>query len=147
MHSQFHDAVLAPNGHVICVPLNSDAIADLDPFTGVVTSIDISGVIAIDWKFAGGVLAPNKAIYFVPMSAHGVGKFDPCSGSFDLLLSGLGWDDWKFSGGVLAPNGYIYMIPLYIQTVGAYDPSTETWWNLATDLPAGSDHLNFGALG
>jgi hypothetical protein len=54
---------------------NSDSIGIFNPSTAVFSLIDISTVIAHDYKYIGGVLAPDGRIFFVPYNADSIGVF------------------------------------------------------------------------
>ena len=60
----FSGGVLAPNGHIYCVPLTFGFIDRIDPTDNAIASI--AAVSSDANKWAGGVLAPNGRIYFIP---------------------------------------------------------------------------------
>jgi hypothetical protein len=51
---KFLGGVLAPNGNMYSVPCNSDSIGIFNPSTGAFSLIDISTVIAHDYKWGAG---------------------------------------------------------------------------------------------
>jgi len=60
----FSGGVLAPNGHIYCIPYTMSSVDRIDPTDD---SIKSAGMVSSDvGKWAGGVLAPNGRIYCIP---------------------------------------------------------------------------------
>ena len=79
--------VLAPNGCIYGIPLNSTTVLKIDP---VAETVSTFGSLAGGYKWIGGVLAPNGCIYGIPYSATTVLKIDPASSAAfdtDVCLS------------------------------------------------------------
>ena len=55
--------VLAPNGKIYGIPLNSTTVLEIDPVNQTATTF---GSLAGATKWVGGVLAPNGKIYGIP---------------------------------------------------------------------------------
>ena len=64
--NKWYGGVLAPNGKIYAIPLNSTQILEIDPNTQTTT---LFGDFSDSNKWAGGVLAPNGKIYAIPYSA------------------------------------------------------------------------------
>ena len=80
--------VLAPNGMIYGIPLNSTTVLKIDPTTDTVSTF---GSLSGTAKWVGGVLAPSGMIYGIPYSSTTVLKIDPdidTPFSEDVPLSG-----------------------------------------------------------
>jgi len=109
--------VLAPNGCIYGIPLNSTTVLKIDPATDTASTF---GSLSGTDKWFGGVLAPNGYIYGIPYSDTTVLKIDPATDTASTFGSLSGTLKW--TGGVLAPNGCIYGIPYSDTTVLKIDP-------------------------
>ena len=106
--NKWYGGVLADNGKIYGIPLNSESVLIIDPETNTADNTTITGLSGFG-KWVGGVLAPNGKIYCIPYFATNVLIIDPETNTVDTTtISGLsgGW-----YGGVLHPNGKIYGIP------------------------------------
>jgi len=94
--------VLASNGKIYGMPLNSTTVLEIDPITRTTSTFPSSSR-----GCAGGVLAPNGKIYGIPASSSfQVLEINPITRTTSSFGSG-----GTYIGGVLAPNGKIYGIP------------------------------------
>ena len=110
--SKWIGGVLAPNGMIYGIPLDSTTVLKIDPTTDTATTF---GSLSGSGKWIGGVLAPNKMIYGIPYSSASVLKIDPTTDTATTFGNLSGSTKWR--GGVLAPNGMVYGIPLESTTV------------------------------
>jgi hypothetical protein len=118
--SKWYGGVLAPNGMIYGIPLDSTAVLKIDPTTDTATTF---GSVPGGSAWIGGVLAPSGMIYGIPRDSTAVLKITPAADAATTFGSVAGGGAW--SGGVLAPNGVIYGIPFNSTTVlrigGVYD--------------------------
>jgi len=84
---KWYGGVLAPNGCIYGIPVNSTSILKIDPTTDTATTFgNLSGTS----KWVGGVLAPNGCIYGIPYNSTSILKIDvgiPESLPLNALLS------------------------------------------------------------
>ena len=104
--------VLAPNGKIYGIPVNSTTVLEIDPETQTATTF---GSLSGTQKWYGGVLAPNGKIYGIPFGSTAVLEIDPETQTATTFGSLPGTHKWW--GGVLAPNGKVYGIPLNSATI------------------------------
>ena len=110
--SKWYGGVLAPNGMIYGIPINSETVLKIDPTTDTASTF---GSLTGTSKWIGGVLAPNGMIYGIPYNSETVLKIDPTTDTASTFGSLTGATKWQ--GGVLAPNGMIYGIPRDSETV------------------------------
>ena len=111
----FAGGVLAPNGNVILVPVNSDYVGIYDPDTDTYSS----GATHSEGNsaFIGGVLAPNGNVIFVPYNSDYIGIYDPDTDTY-TQGDAHGEGGNTFIGGVLAPNGKVILVPRSSDYIG-----------------------------
>ena len=119
--AKWEGGVLAPNGKIYGIPLNSTSVLVIDPAVGTATTF---GSLSGTTKWVGGVLAPNGKIYGIPRDSTSVLVIDPATNTTSTFGSLSGNDKWL--GGVLAPNGKIYGIPYNSTSVLVIDPAVGT---------------------
>ena len=114
--------VLAPNGFIYGIPINSTTVLKIDPRKDTVTTF---GSLSGDTnKWAGGILAPNGFIYCIPLNSTTILKIDPTDDSVTEFGSLAGTSKWLSA--VLAPNGIIYGIPFSSTAVLKIDTNDDT---------------------
>ena len=115
--------VLAPNGKIYGIPLDSTSVLIIDPRTDTADTTSISGL-AGTVKWAGGVLAPNGKNYGIPYDSTSVLIVDPETDTADTTGMGGLAGTVKWAGGVQAPNGKIYAMPFDSTSVLIIDPKS-----------------------
>jgi len=113
--------VLAPNGKIYGIPLDSESVLEIDPNTQTTM---LFGNFVGTHKWNGGVLAPNGKIYGIPSNPTQILEFDPETKEVNTF-GDLGNGSLKWNGGVLAPNGKIYGIPSNSTQILEFDPETK----------------------
>ena len=98
--------MLAANGFIYAVPLNSTTVLKIDPTNDTVSTF---GSLPEGTKWFGGSLAANGSMYGSPFDSETILKIDPTNDTVSTFGELVGGDKW--SGFVLAANGNIYGIP------------------------------------
>lgn len=141
----FVGGVLAPNGHIYCIPYNANYVMKIDTNYGsetygkpsrIETEITEADAGVTSAKWFGGVLAPNGKIYCAPYNAMWVlvidtktdtisylGKDDT---SYEFATTNVSVSMMMYRGAVLHPDGYIVFVPYNAQTVATLDLKDET---------------------
>ena len=70
---KWYGGVLAPNGKIYGIPVNSTQVLEIDP---VAQTTQLFGNLAGTFKWYGGVLAPNGKIYGMPFNSTQVLEID-----------------------------------------------------------------------
>jgi len=108
---KFYGGVLAPNGKIYCIPLQSNIVLIIDPQTNTYDTTTLSGLTSGGFKWAGGVLATNGNIYGIPHNSSNVIIINPQTNTYDTsTITGISGSA-KYVGGVVAQNGIIYGFP------------------------------------
>jgi len=111
------------------------------------TTINISGTISSDFRYAGGVLGPDGLIYRVPVNTDNIGVLSPVARTFTSIdISDTITSDWKYWGGVLGPNGLIYIVPFNANNIGIIDPATQTFTSIDISGTMSSDFKYVGGV-
>ena len=141
----FVGGVLAPNGHIYCIPYNANYVMKIDTNYGsetygkpsrIETEITETDAGASSKCWWGGTLAPNGKIYCAPYNAKWVLVIDTKTDT----ISYLGKDDTSYEfgetnvsvstlmykGAVLHPDGYIVFVPYNGQTVACINLKDES---------------------
>jgi len=135
--SDFAISAAAPDGKIIFVTTEMEAIVIFDPANGNFETIDTSGQVGqlqlrthYDEMFRSSATSADGKIILVPAEADEVGIFDPAGKELELVdISGQVNAEpgtWKFEGGALAPNGDIIFAPAGSSEVGIFDPASKT---------------------
>ena len=124
--SKWVGGVLAPNGKIYGIPVNSTSVLVIDPATNTTSTF---GSLSGTSKWYGGVLAPNGKIYGIPYTSTSILVIDPATNTTSTFGSLSGTSKWI--GGVLAPNGKIYGIPYYstsVLSIGGGTAAIPDWY-------------------
>ena len=119
--------VLAPNGKIYGMPLNSRDLLVIDPVAGTATRTNMGANLTGTFKWQGGVLGPDGKIYGIPYNSQTILIIDPVAGT--ATRTDMGADltgSSKWVGGVLGPDGKIYGMPLNSRDLLVIDPVAGT---------------------
>ena len=134
--SMYMGGVLAPNGHIYCIPYSAHYVMKIDTNYGsetygkpsrIETEITEADAGVTSAKWVGGVLAPNGKIYCAPYNAKWVlvidtktdtisylGKDDT---SYEFSSTNTGRDTYQYRGAVLHPQGHVIVVPYYASKI------------------------------
>lgn len=121
----FTGLVLAPNGNVIGVPLESN-VTVINPTNRTSSNVSINTTGNVSGSFSGGSLLPWGNVMFTPAMSANIGMFNPGALTYSNSTTVGSNTNIKFSGSTLLPSGQVILTPAWSGNVGTFSTVTPT---------------------
>ena len=121
----FTGLVLAPNGNVIGVPLESNVVV-INPANRTSSNVSINPTGNVTGSFSSGSLLPWGNVMFTPGLSANIGMFSPGALTYSNAVTIGSNTNIKFSGSTLLPSGQVILTPAWLGNVGTFSTLTPT---------------------